>query len=387
MVAVKVLPAHVAHDPDVRDRFEREARMLAALSHPHICPVFDVGRQESSDGSGPPIDYLVMEFLEGETLADRLARLAGSKDPGLRIEEVLHLGIQIADALDKAHRKGIVHRDLKPGNIMLTKAGAKLLDFGLAKALPVEGAVGGLSIAATVTRPLTGHGTLLGSLHYMAPEQVEGKEADARSDIFALGAVLHEMATGQKAFDGKSAASVIASILEREPPALSTLQPLTPRALGHLVKVCLAKDPDERWQTAGDVMRQLKWIANERPDAPVSSAQPALTATRERRAWIAGTALLALIAVGLAAWVLRARPQASEFRLDIVTPPANSGQSVAVSPDGKQIVFEALAEGRSQLWLRQLDAASARPLERTEGATLPCWSPDSSPSRSSQTAG
>ena len=158
-----------------------------------------------------------MEFLEGETLADRLTRVASSKDPALRIDDVLHLGIQIADALDKAHRKGIVHRDLKPGNIMLTRAGAKLLDFGLAKALPVAGAMGGLSIAATVTRPLTGHGTLLGTLHYMAPEQVEGKEADARSDIFAFGAVLHEMATGQKAFDGKSAASVIASILEREP--------------------------------------------------------------------------------------------------------------------------------------------------------------------------
>jgi len=376
-VAIKVLPAHVAHDPDVRERFEREARMLAALSHPHICPVFDVGRQEPSDGSGPAIDFLVMEFLEGETLADRLVRIAGSKDPALPIDQVLHLGIQIADALDKAHRKGIVHRDLKPGNIMLTKAGAKLLDFGLAKVLPTEGAVGGLSIAATVTRPLTGHGTLLGTLHYMAPEQLEGREADARCDLFAFGAILHEMATGQKAFDGKSAASVIASILEREPPAVSALQPLTPRALDHLVKQCLAKDPDERWQTAGDVMRQLKWIANTASDSSEHLPLPTRKATRERTTWIALTSLLALVSAGLAIWAFRAPAQAVELHLDIVTPPANFGQSVAVSPEGKQIVFEAISEGRSHLWLRELNDGSARLLPRTEGASLPCWSADS----------
>ena len=312
-VAVKVLPAHVAHDPDIRERFEREARMLAALSHPHICPVFDIGRQEPSDGSGHPIHFLVMEFLEGETLADRLARIAGSKDPALRTEEVLRVAIQISDALDKAHRKGIVHRDLKPGNIMLTKAGAKLLDFGLAKTLPAVGAVAGLSIAATVSRPLTGHGTILGTLHYMAPEQVEGKEADTRSDLFALGAVLHEMATGQKAFDGKSAASVIASILEREPPALSSLQPLTPRALDHVVQLCLAKDPDDRWQTAGDVMRQLKWIANAGSDASVSSPSTTGKATRERIAWMALASLLALVVMGLTAWTLRPTPAVGEI--------------------------------------------------------------------------
>src|SRR5215475_1155799 len=227
LVAIKVLPGYVASDPDLKQRFEREAKTLAALSHPHICPVFDVGSQNG-------IDFLVMEYLEGQTLAERLEKGA------LPLDQALRYALQIADALDKAHRKGIVHRDLKPGNIFLVRRGGpsgppdgKLLDFGLAKLQPA-GAVAGMSVAATMTSLLTGHGTILGTLHYMAPEQVEGKEADARSDIFAFGAIVYEMVTGKRAFEGKSAASVVAAILERDPPAMSSLQRLTPALGDHI---------------------------------------------------------------------------------------------------------------------------------------------------------
>src|SRR5262247_1897829 len=232
IVAVKVLPTHVASDFDLKQRFEREAKTLAALSHPHICPVFDVGQQNG-------IDLMVMENVEGQTLAERLEKGA------LPLDRVLQYAIQIADALDKAHRNGIVHRDLKPGNVMLTRSGVKLLDFGLAKLQPA-GAVAGMSVAGTMTSPLTAQGTILGTLHYMAPEQVEGSEADARSDIFSFGAIVYEMVTGKRAFEGKSAASVVAAILERDPPAMSSLQPLTPPLLDHIGKRCLVKDPDER---------------------------------------------------------------------------------------------------------------------------------------------
>ena len=367
-VAIKVLPEHVAADPDVRERFEREARTLAALSHPHICPVFDVGRHEG-------IDFLVMEHLEGETLADRLARIAGSKNPALRIEEMLRFAIQIADALDKAHRKGIVHRDLKPGNIMLTKSGAKLLDFGLAKMLPPAGAVAGMSIAATVSRPLTGQGTILGTLHYMAPEQVEGREADSRSDVFAFGAVVYEMATGQKAFAGKSAASIIAAILEREPPALSTLQPLTPRALDHVVSHCLMKDPDERWQSAGDVMRELKWIAEAGSHASVPSPTATRGARRERIAW-AGLAIAAIAAIAMGLVGFRPAVVLPEMRVDIATPPSTDATTLAISPDGQRVVFAALSDGQPRLWLRSLDSTDARPLPGTDRGRVPFWSAD-----------
>jgi eukaryotic-like serine/threonine-protein kinase len=367
-VAIKVLPAHVASDPEVRERFEREAKTLAALSHPHICPVFDVGRHEG-------IDFLVMEHLEGETLAERLARHAGPEGPALRVEEVLRFAIQIADALDKAHRKGIVHRDLKPGNIMLTKSGAKLLDFGLAKMLPSAGAVAGMSIAATVSRPLTGQGTILGTLHYMAPEQVEGKEADPRSDIFGFGAVVYEMATGQKAFAGKSAASIIAAILEREPPALSTLQPLTPRALDHVVSHCLAKDPDERWQSAGDVMRELKWIAEAGSRASVPSPTATRSGRREQIAW-AGLAIVAAVATALGLLISRAAPIAPEMRVDIATPPSSDPLSLAISADGQKVVFAALSDGQPRLWLRSLDSTDARPLPGTDRGRVPFWSAD-----------
>src|SRR5215469_16753801 len=240
-VAIKVLPAHLADKPELRERFEREAKTIASLNHPHICTLHDIGHQDG-------IDYLVLEYLEGETLAERL-----KKGP-LPIEQVLKYAIEISDALDKAHRKGITHRDLKPGNILLTKSGAKLLDFGLAKLKQEATPVAPMSQLPTMKSAVTVEGTILGMLQYMAPEQVEGKteEIDARTDIFAFGAVVYEMATCRKAFEGKSQASVIARILDSDPPPMSSLQPMTPPALDRAVKTCLAKEPDERWQTASD---------------------------------------------------------------------------------------------------------------------------------------
>ena len=245
MVAVKVLPAHLSTNPEVRARFEREARAISQLSHPCICALYDIGQQDNTD-------YLVMEYLEGETLAARLA-----KGP-LPTAEVLRYGIEIADALDCAHRNGIAHRDLKPGNIMLTKGGAKLMDFGLARAIALSPAAGALSESPTASSPLTAKGTIVGTFQYMAPEQLEGKETDARTDLWALGCVLFEMATGKRSFEGTSQASLIAAILKEEPRPVSELQPLAPPALEHLVKRCLAKDATERWQSARDVMHELK---------------------------------------------------------------------------------------------------------------------------------
>ena len=244
-VAIKVLPEHVAADPDLKQRFEREAKTVAALSHPHICPVFDVGEQDG-------VNFLVMEHLEGETLAQRLEKGA------LPLDQALQIAIEIADALDKAHRQGIVHRDLKPGNIMLTKAGAKLLDFGLAKLQPAQQG-GALSALPTHPADLTQAGSILGTFQYMAPEQLEGREADARTDIFAFGTVVYEMVAGEKAFNGKSQASLIAAILEHEPRPLSARQAMTPPSFDHLVKKCLAKDPEERWQHSHDVLTELEW--------------------------------------------------------------------------------------------------------------------------------
>ena len=266
-VAIKVLPEHVASDPALKQRFEREAKTISSLNHPHICTLHDVGNQDG-------VDFLVMEHLEGETLAQRLTKGA------LPLDQALRTAIHIADALDKAHRQGIVHRDLKPGNIMLTKTGAKLLDFGFAKLRPTgaPGAVG-LSAAPTISSPLTGAGTILGTFQYMAPEQLEGQEADSRTDIFAFGAVVYEMVTGKKAFEGKSQASLIAKILEHDPAPMSSLEPVTPTALDHVVKTCLTKDPDGRWQAAGDLGRQLQWIAE--AGSQVGVPTPAATSRPE----------------------------------------------------------------------------------------------------------
>ena len=238
-VAIKVLPEHVASDPDLQQRFEREAKTISSLNHPHICTLYDIGNQDG-------IAFLVMEYLEGDTLAQRLQKGA------LPLDQALQVAVEIADALDKAHRQGITHRDLKPGNIMLTKAGAKLLDFGLAKLRPADPAEG-LTALPTQEAPLTEQGTILGTFQYMAPEQLEGQEADARTDIFAFGTLVYELVTGRKAFEGKSRASLIAAILERQPPPVSSLQTMSPPALDRIVTTCLAKDPDARsipWSAA-----------------------------------------------------------------------------------------------------------------------------------------
>jgi serine/threonine protein kinase/Tol biopolymer transport system component len=370
IVAIKVLPAHLADKPELRERFEREARTIASLNHPHICTLHDIGRQDG-------IDFLVMEYLEGETLATRLL-----KGP-LPLEQVLRYAIEISDALDKAHRKGVTHRDIKPGNIMLTKNGTKLLDFGLAK-LKQEAAHPAVPFSQlpTMSHNPTVEGTILGTLQYMAPEQVEGKveEIDGRTDIFAFGAVVYEMATGKKAFEGKTSASVMAKILESEPPPMSLLQPMTPPALDRVVKKCLAKEPDRRWQAASDVCDELKWVAEGGTQAtPLQPAPAEPVPIYRRRAVVSGLAAVAIAAVAaIAAWNLKpAPPAALEMRTEIITPPTSDPTSFALSPDGRQIVFVASGDGPSRLWLRRLDATSAQPLAGTEGATFPFWSPDS----------
>src|SRR5439155_3165303 len=279
-VAVKVLPAHIAERADPKQRFEREAQAIASLNHPHICVVHDIGHHDG-------IDFIVMEYLEGETLADRLA-----KGP-IPFDQLLTHAIQIADALDKAHRYGVTHRDLKPGNIMLTKSGVKLLDFGLAKVQPVT-PVSSPSVAPTLvtaaSQPLTMQGTILGTLQYMSPEQLEGKEADARSDIFAFGAILYEMATGRRAFEGKSQVSLIAAILEHDPLPVSTLQPTSPPLFDDVTRICLAKNADDRWQSAADLVHELKLLLRDQ-----SSPKTVATSTR-KPPFVAGVVVTSFIA-------------------------------------------------------------------------------------------
>jgi eukaryotic-like serine/threonine-protein kinase len=261
-VAVKILPAQFSTDPVRKQRFEREAKTISSLNHPHICVLYDVGSQDG-------VDYLVMECVEGETLAKRL-----EKGP-LPLEQVLKFGAQIADGLDKAHRSGVIHRDLKPGNIMLTPTGAKLLDFGLAKPATPPTSVATLTAAATQDSPMTEQGAIVGTFQYMSPEQIEGKELDGRSDIFSLGAVLYEMLTGQRAFQGKSQLSVASAILEKEPAPISGVKPLTPRALDHAINKCLSKLSDERWQSVSDLASELKWIAESGSQVTLAPTAPA----------------------------------------------------------------------------------------------------------------
>src|SRR5580704_6005795 len=264
-VAVKVLPTHLSANPEARQRFDREARSISSLSHPNICQLYDVGHQNG-------IDYLVMEFLEGETLAARITRGAVPTD------QLLKIGSEVCGGLERAHRAGVVHRDLKPANIMLTKSGAKLMDFGLAKAIEAPATPAGSvtqTMGATPSSPITQAGVVVGTFQYMSPEQVEGKPADARTDIFSLGSVLYEMATGKRAFDGQTSASVIAGILEREPAPISAAQPASPAALDRIVKSCLAKDPDERWQTAHDVRLQLQSLREAGSQTAIAAVSPA----------------------------------------------------------------------------------------------------------------
>ncbi len=364
-VAIKVLPSHLAATPDARARFEREARAISALNHPNICTLHDVGHQDG-------VDFLVMEYLEGESLAARLVNGA------LPMDEVLKVGTQIADALDKAHRQGLVHRDLKPGNIMLTRGGAKLLDFGLARGT-VLGAVTDLSQSPTHTRPLTAEGAIVGTFQYMSPEQLEGQEADARSDIFSFGAVLYEMATGHKAFDGRSQASLIAAIIGQEPPSVTAMQPMAPPALDRVIRTCLAKNPEDRYQSAHDVKLQLAWVAEAGSQAGLPAPVAARRRSRERMLAIAAT-VATLVAVALAVLLVLRRPPEPEIVRFDVQPPSSLQflDAPRISPNGRHIAYNATdSTGVSRVWIRSLESMTAHALAGTEGAGRPFWSPDS----------
>jgi eukaryotic-like serine/threonine-protein kinase len=359
-VAIKVLPEGEYATDEARRRFQREARVVSGLSHPHICTIYDIGDEQG-------LQFIVMEYLEGETLAARLERGA------LPTPQVLQYGIEVADALEKAHRARIVHRDLKPGNIMLTKSGIKLLDFGLARITHRDSAplMSALTALPTEDSNITGIGAILGTLQYMAPEQLEGHETDACTDIFAFGAVLYEMATGQRAFRGKSQSSLIAAILSSDPVPLLQLSPMSPPALDRVVQTCLEKDPEERWQTAHDVRLQLEWIRDASSQAGVPRVTAQRRVTRERAAWATATLLfLALVTTAAMRYVQPAAPAAHKLIFTLEPPPGLKfapDALTALSPDGLQIAFAADdGKGKRSLWVRSLDSLSSKRLEGSE---------------------
>jgi serine/threonine protein kinase len=360
-VAIKILPLELSNDPIRKQRFEREAKTISSLNHPHICVVHDVGSQDG-------IDFLVMECVEGETLAKRLEKGA------LPIEQVLNFGVQIGDALDKAHRSGIVHRDLKPGNIMLTPTGAKLLDFGLAK--PAESLASAATLTAVRTAPVTEEGTIVGTFQYMSPEQVEGKEVDGRSDIFSLGAVVYEMVTGKRAFEGKSQLSVASAILEKDPAPISAAKPMTPPALEHAIKKCLAKLPDERWQSASDLASQLKWIGETGSQAAEAGLVPAGRRKWERASWLlTGAFFLVAVAAGAAWWQSsNQRPHPMYFHTGVPF----AANDLALSPDGHTLAMVAYSTQANNyaLWTNEVGGRQTNLLVGTQGASFPFWSPD-----------
>ena len=383
IVAIKVLPSNVAADPALRERFEREARAVGGLSHPNICTLHDVGRRRPARGaaapdeSAPPVDFLVMECLDGETLARRLER--GALPP----DEALGIAGDIAEALDAAHRRGIVHRDLKPGNVMLASSGVKLLDFGLAR-LRDQDAPDDDPSGAPTRAALTAEGSLLGTLQYMSPEQLDGKPVDARSDIFAFGATLYEMLTGARPFDGDGQASVIGSILKDEPAPLREIRPGLPRQLDRLVRTCLAKHPDDRWQTVRDLKRELRWLA----EAGGGADEPPETAAAPSRGWglagwrlALGVAASALVAAA-AAWALKPAPAPPAVTVERFVIEVGEGQELggqlALSSDGRRLVYLVLQDGTTRLYLRDLDAFASAPIAGTEGidARLLFFSPD-----------
>jgi len=363
-VAIKVLPESLSSSPDSRARFEREAKTISSLNHPNICTLFDVGHEGETG-------YLVMELVEGETLAARLERGA------LTTEPLLKIAAEVADALDRAHRSGIVHRDLKPGNVMLTKSGAKLMDFGLARGAGLAPAAGAMSQTPTMSRSLTAEGTIVGTFQYMAPEQLEGQEADGRADLWALGCVIYEMATGKRAFEGKSQASLIGAIMNQEPAPMSTVSPLAPPALERIVRACLAKDPDDRIQTAHDVKLQLQWIVEGGSLAGIPAPVAARRRSREAAAWaIAAVATVAVASLG-AMLVLRRPAPARVNRFFVETPEAVAGIDwPRLSPDGRQLAFMATdTTGARQIWIRPIDALEAHPVG-SKAPGRPFWSPD-----------
>jgi len=387
-VAIKVLASHLSSSPELKQRMEREARSISALNHPHICQLYDLGSQDGTD-------FLVMEFLEGETLAERL------KKGALPLNEILKIGIAVAEALAIAHRQGIVHRDLKPGNIMLTHSGAKLMDFGLAKPLgmPNTGMGSGAapsapSFTAMATlsgpsplSPLTTAGSIIGTIQYMSPEQIEGKEVDARSDIFAFGAVLYEMVTGTRPFGGKSQISLASSILEKDPDPVSASNPSTPPALEHVLTTCLQKDPEERYLAAHDIKIELQWIASERPRTNAPGAMLPAPPSHGRERLGRAAAVVVAIVLGVSAGIFFSRPtQSGQTVRTVVDPPPKvtlnltgdfAGPPV-LSPDGTALAFSATsADGKTDLWVRPMNALDAHMIPGTDSAIFPFWSPDS----------
>jgi serine/threonine protein kinase/Tol biopolymer transport system component len=362
IVAVKVLPSELANNAEKRQRFEREARSISTLSHPHICTLHDIGQQNG-------VDYLVLEYLEGQTLEKRLEK--GS----LPTQEALKYAIELADALDKAHRQGIIHRDIKPGNIMLTKSGVKLMDFGLAKlkseTVPVADALTEMSS----DKKLTAEGTILGTFQYMAPEQLEGLEADARTDIFAFGEVLYEMVTHRPAFSGRTKASLIAAILSNDPKPITELAPMSPPALDHVLRTCLAKDPDDRWQTARDLLVELKWIVESGGQTAGAAPSSASGKTRERLAWITVCALAVALIVTVIWWRNAKPPEQTMYFSASLPFPAHD---MAFSPNRRTLAVVGYQESarKNAIWIYEVGSQGARILSDTEGASYPFWSPD-----------
>jgi eukaryotic-like serine/threonine-protein kinase len=376
-VAIKILAARLSADPEARQRFDREALIIASLNHPNICTLYDVGHQDG-------VDYLVMEFLEGESLADRLRKSS------LPLGQVLKTGIEICEGLEKAHRKGLVHRDLKPGNIMLTKSGTKLMDFGLAKSVPAVVPAASsrtASLNTTASEPLSERGTVVGTLQYMSPEQIEGRDVDARTDIFSFGSMLYEMVTGRRAFPGKSQLSVASAILEKEPEPIRTLQPLAPPALDRSIRRCLAKDPEDRWQTARDLLLELKWIAEAGSQAGVPAPVISPRNVRERLAWVAAALGIVLAVIAGVGWWRADRTSTRPAQPVWLTAQIGSGVTLvttppgpffALSPDGTRLAFEGQSgdDQKPRLYVRRLDQLQPIPLSDTEGAHEPFFSPD-----------
>jgi eukaryotic-like serine/threonine-protein kinase len=383
-VAVKVLASTLPSSPELKQRMEREARAISSLNHPHICQLYDIGSHNGAD-------FLVMEFLEGETLAERLRK--GS----MPLPEIYRIGIAIAEALAAAHARGIVHRDLKPGNIMLTQGGAKLMDFGLAKPLGLQNTISGSGAAPSFTAaatlsgpsplsPLTTAGTIIGTIQYMAPEQIEGREADARSDIFAFGAVLYEMAAGKRPFEGKSQLSLASSILEKEPDPVSTVKPQTPPGLEHVITTCLKKNPEERYLAAHDIKLELQFIAAERVPPAAGSARVAPTVRKgERTGWVG--AIVSAILLGIVGgWLLHRPTRPAQSIRTVIEAPSNTTLNLSgdfagppvLSPDGTTVAFTATGPGgKPSVWIRPLGVLEAHVLAGTEGAIFPFWSWDS----------
>jgi serine/threonine protein kinase len=363
-VAIKILPATIAADPVAKQRFEREAKTISSLNHPNICVLHDIGHQDG-------LDYIVMECVEGESLAKRL-----EKGP-LPLDQTLKYGAQIADALDKAHRSGIVHRDLKPGNIMLTPSGAKLLDFGLAKQTSPLASLATMT-SASPHSPITQQGTIVGTFQYMSPEQVQGQELDGRSDIFSLGAVLYEMLTGKRAFEGKTQLSVASAILESEPPPLNSIKPLTPVNLDHAIRRSLVKDRDDRWQTARDFSSELKWIGENSSRAPISAPGVESRKTPLRRGWLPWLLCGSLGAALLVAILLWSGGKSNSHADYFYAQLPFTVESMAMAPDGHTVavIGKAESERAKTLWLYEVGSRRARSLPDTEGAVFPFWSPD-----------